>query len=96
MPPSARIRISGGTAFNILVGMVWQIAMVAMLMYLVIQQYTRMFICLAVFVATSAILKFTWYDRLGPGEMYLTTADGNLPETEPESRSGASTGPANR
>jgi Na+/proline symporter len=72
-------------AFNILIGMVWQIAMVAMLMYLVIQQYTRMFLCLAVFVVTSIILKFAWYDRLGPGEMYLNTADGNLPETELES-----------
>jgi len=69
-------------ALNVLVGIVWQIAMVAMLMYLVIQQYPRMCVCLAVFVATSAILKFTWYDRLGPGEMYLTTADGNQPEFE--------------
>jgi len=71
-------------AFNVLVGIVWQIAMVAMLMYLVIQQYARMYACLAVFIATSAILKFTWYDRLGPGEMYLTAADGNLPKAEPE------------
>ncbi len=34
-----------------------------------------MAICLGVFVATSIVLKFTWYDRLGPGEMYMT-ADG--------------------
>ena len=39
-------------AFNILVGIVWQIAMVALPMYLVIQQYGRMAICLAIFVAT--------------------------------------------
>jgi hypothetical protein len=63
-------------AFNILVGIVWQIAMVALPMYLVIQQYGRMAICLAIFVATSIVLKFTWYDRLGPGEMYMTP-DGN-------------------
>jgi hypothetical protein len=63
-------------AFNIFVGMVWQIAMVAMLMYLIIQQHASMFICLGVFVLTSTILKFTWYDRLGPGEMYLTSTDG--------------------
>jgi hypothetical protein len=29
-------------------------------------------ISLAACLATSLILKFTWYDRLGPGEMYLT------------------------
>jgi hypothetical protein len=71
--------------FNLFIGMVWQIAMVAMLMYTVIQQFTRALICLAVFAATSLVLKFTWYDRLGPGEMYLTTADGNEPAAEAES-----------
>lgn len=63
-------------AFNILVGIVWQVAMVAAPMYLVIQQYGRMAVCLGVFTVTSIVLKFTWYDHLGPGEMYLTTADG--------------------
>jgi hypothetical protein len=57
--------------FNILVGLVWQIAFVAMTMYVVIQQYDRLLLCLAVFAVTSVILKFTWYDKLGPGEMYL-------------------------
>jgi Na+/proline symporter len=58
-------------ALNVLIGMVWQIAMVAMLMYLVIQKFHHMLACLAVFAVTSVLLKFTWYDRLGPGEMYL-------------------------
>ncbi len=58
-------------AFNIGVGIVWEIAMVAAPMYLVIQQYGRMAACLAVFTALSIVLKFTWYDHLGPGEMYL-------------------------
>ncbi|MGA2031308.1 MAG: hypothetical protein ABSG68_03555 [Thermoguttaceae bacterium] len=57
--------------FNLFIGMVWQVAMVAMLMYLVIQKFSHMLTCLAIFTATSLILKFTWYDRLGPGEMYL-------------------------
>jgi hypothetical protein len=34
-----------------------------------------MLISLAVFAVTSLILKFTWYDHLGPGEMYLPDAD---------------------
>ncbi|MGE5611861.1 MAG: sodium:solute symporter family transporter [Bacillota bacterium] len=57
--------------FNVVVGIVWQIVYVAGPMYLVIQQYGRMWICVAVFVVTSVILKFTWYDKLGPGEMYM-------------------------
>jgi Na+/proline symporter len=58
--------------FNLAVGLVWQTSMVAMPIYLVIQQYGRMSICLAIFTATSIILKFSWYDKLGPGEMYMT------------------------
>jgi hypothetical protein len=34
-----------------------------------------MWISAVVFLATSAVLKFTWYDRLGPGEMYLADAE---------------------
>jgi Na+/proline symporter len=69
-------------AFNLLVGIIWQIAMVAMLMYLVIQQVAAMLACLAVFVTTSVVLKFTWYDRLGPGEMYLEEPRSGEPEAE--------------
>ncbi|MGO9108140.1 MAG: sodium:solute symporter family protein [Thermoguttaceae bacterium] len=58
-------------AFNLFIGIVWQIALVAMLMYLVIQQIAPTLASLAVFAATSIVLKFTWYNRLGPGEMYL-------------------------
>ena len=58
--------------FNLAVGLVWQTSMVALPIYLVIQQYGRMWISLLVFAGTSLILKFTWYDRLGRGEMYLT------------------------
>ncbi|MBN2505347.1 MAG: sodium:solute symporter [Verrucomicrobia bacterium] len=57
--------------FNIAVGLVWQISMVAFPIYLVLQQYRTMWIHAAVFAATSLILKFTWYDRLGPGDMVL-------------------------
>ena len=39
--------------------------------FLVIQQWPRMLISLAVFVATSVILKFTWYDNLAKGDGYL-------------------------
>jgi Na+/proline symporter len=50
--------------FNLGVGIVWQVAMVALPIYLVMQQWGRVGLCLAVFLGTSAILKFTWYDHL--------------------------------
>jgi Na+/proline symporter len=58
--------------FNLAVGLVWQTAMVAAPIYLVIQHWPQFVLSLGVFAATSAILKFTWYDRLGPGDMYLS------------------------
>jgi solute:Na+ symporter, SSS family len=58
--------------FNIAVGLVWQTAMVAAPIYLVIQHWREFTLSMAVFIVTSIILKFTWYDKLGPGEMYLT------------------------
>ena len=57
--------------FNIAVGMVWQTSLVTGPIYLAIQHWNEMWISGAVFAVTSCILKFTWYDRLGPGEMYL-------------------------
>jgi hypothetical protein len=45
--------------------------MVSFPIYMVLQQYGRMWLSLGVFVTTSTILKFTWYDRLGKGDMYL-------------------------
>lgn len=61
----------GRDVFNLAVGIVWQVSMVALPIYLVIRDTDKMLISLAVFVVTSAILKFTWYDKLGPGQMYL-------------------------
>jgi Na+/proline symporter len=57
-------------AFNIVVGLVWQTSLVTAPIYLVIQHWQEMWISIAVCVVTSAVLKFTWYDKLGPGEMY--------------------------
>ncbi len=65
--------------FNLAIGLVWQVAMVACPMYLVIQKYNQAIIAFGIFAATSLVLKFTWYDKLGPGEMYMTP-DGKAPE----------------
>jgi Na+/proline symporter len=55
--------------FNIAVGIVWQIALVALPLYIVIQEFERAALTLAVILATSAILKFTWYDHLSEREV---------------------------
>lgn len=68
----------GRDMFNIAVGLVWQTSLVTSPIYLVIQHWKELWISLAVCAATSLILKYTWYSKLGPGEMYLT------PHPEPE------------
>jgi solute:Na+ symporter, SSS family len=57
--------------FNLAVGLVWQTSLVTAPIYLVIQHWREMWISVGVCAVTSLILKFTWYDRLGPGDMYL-------------------------
>jgi solute:Na+ symporter, SSS family len=54
--------------FNIVVGLVWEMSMVALPIFLVIQQPRKTWACLIAFVLTSTILKFTWYNKLEPAE----------------------------
>jgi Na+/proline symporter len=61
--------------FNIVVGIAWQISLVALPIYVVIQEYGRVAITLAVVLGTSAILKFTWYDHLTEREVETDKAD---------------------
>lgn len=49
---------------NILIGIAWQMSMVVMPIYFVIRDFTIFGICAGVFVATSLLLKFNWYDKL--------------------------------
>jgi Na+/proline symporter len=55
--------------FNVAVGIIWQIALVALPLYIVIREFKRAALTLAVIMITSAILKFTWYDHLGEREI---------------------------
>ena len=55
--------------FNIVVGIVWQIALVVLPLYVVISEFERAAITLFLILATSAILKFTWYDHLAAREI---------------------------
>ena len=60
--------------FNIAVGIVWQIALVALPLYIVIQEFYRAALALAIILGTSLILKFTWYDHLTEREVETNKA----------------------
>jgi Na+/proline symporter len=55
--------------FNVAVGIVWQVSLVALPLYVVIQEWDRAAITAGVILATSLILKFTWYDHLSVREI---------------------------
>jgi putative copper export protein len=63
--------------FNIAVGIVWQVSLVALPLYIVIQEFDRAAITAAVILGTSAILKFTWYDHLSVREVETDKAAAN-------------------
>ncbi len=50
--------------FNVAIGMVWQITLMAVPVFLVIRDYSSFFISTAIMIATSIILKFSWWDKL--------------------------------
>jgi putative copper export protein len=55
--------------FNVAVGIAWQVSLVALPLYIVIQEFRRAAVTLAVILGTSAILKFSWYDHLAEREV---------------------------
>ena len=63
--------------FNIAVGITWQIALVALPLYVVIREWTRAALAAAIILGTSAILKFTWYDHLSAREVETDKAAAN-------------------
>lgn len=50
--------------FNVFIGIIWQTAIVALPIYLVIKNWVPMFIALSIIIVTSIILKKTWWDKL--------------------------------
>ncbi|HVY84010.1 MAG TPA: sodium:solute symporter family protein [Caulobacterales bacterium] len=51
-------------AFNVVVGVIWQTAITASPIFLVIQEWTKFAVAIAIVAACSIILKFSWYDTL--------------------------------
>jgi hypothetical protein len=58
-------------AFNVGIGIIWQLMLMVVPICLVIRQYKTLIISIVVLAVTSIIMKFTWYDKLGPGDMYI-------------------------
>ena len=52
--------------FNIFIGMVWQINMVLVPIYLLVYEYTAFTVSLILVIGTTLILKKNWYDKLDP------------------------------
>ncbi len=50
--------------FNVVVGIIWQMALIVMPVFLVIREYSSMLISILVIIVTSIILKVNWYDKL--------------------------------
>jgi hypothetical protein len=50
--------------FNVVIGIVWQLALVAAPVYFVIRDTSGFWVSVAIAAVTTVILKFTWYDRL--------------------------------
>jgi heme/copper-type cytochrome/quinol oxidase subunit 4 len=56
--------------FNIVVGITWQVSLVALPMYIVIQKFRSAAITAAIIAVTSIVLKFTWYNHLKAREAF--------------------------
>jgi Na+/proline symporter len=50
--------------FNIVVGVVWQISLMAFPIFLVLREWTPFFISTGIMVVTTIILKFSWWNKL--------------------------------
>jgi Na+/proline symporter len=56
--------------FNVVVGIIWQVSLVALPMYVVIQKFRNAAVTAVIIAVTSIVLKFTWYDHLKDRETF--------------------------
>jgi Na+/proline symporter len=59
---------------NIVVGITWQVSLVALPIYIVIQKFRSAAITAAIIAVTSIVLKFTWYNHLKAREAFAQTS----------------------
>ena len=70
IPASKRIAVLARDAMNCALGVVWQTTFVTTPIYFMLREYQAMAISIVLLVGLSAILKFTWYDRLEEQEAF--------------------------
>ncbi|MDX1676182.1 MAG: hypothetical protein R3314_15410, partial [Longimicrobiales bacterium] len=82
-PEVTRNRHLRRDAFNIVVGIVWQTALAATGIFLVLQDWRWLALCVGLVVVTSGILKRSWYDRIEdwPDGVAATDARADAPAT---------------
>jgi Na+/proline symporter len=73
-PTFKRNKDFGRDMFNIAIGIIWQVSLVALPLYIVIQEWARVGMAAASIAVTSLILKFTWYDHLSEREVETNKA----------------------
>ena len=59
--------------FNCIIGIIWQSSMILLPIFLVVRDYNKTWVTLAVFLLSSLILKFTWLDKV----KHLETSAGD-------------------
>lgn len=64
VPPARPNRNFWRDAVNVVVGIVWQLCLTALPIYIVLQQWNWVGSIMAVLAVTSVFLKFNWYDNL--------------------------------
>jgi hypothetical protein len=62
-------RMFGRDMFNVVIGIVWQMALVVWPIFLMIKMWDALALSLGVVVVTSLILKYFWYDPLKKEEI---------------------------
>jgi hypothetical protein len=69
---------------NVGVGIVWQTAIVALPIFVVIQDWTKCAIAGGVILTTSVFLKFSWYDNLS--DYPADYAPPHIPQQSPKAK----------
>jgi len=54
----------GRDIFNVVIGIIWQTALVAAPIFMVIQDWNKFFVAMVVIAICTVILKFNWYDKM--------------------------------
>lgn len=69
--------------FNVLIGIIWQITLMATPVFLVIREYNSLIIAVSILIVTTTILKFNWWDKL-ESSYGLKTIEEDILLSKPE------------